>query len=230
MVRRQLLDGGEMRSIVTGVNPSAGPAPILLLAADDQLSEIAALVQTGDAVFFRIRTRAAVVGLRNPAIRLSNVFPPGSGQDTVTLTASFAAGRYRIESDRAGDHRERTLAVSPSWIWALLMPIPHYSFGAEVRIVTAAWLFAVLGLAAFWGARSAPSGVTATSRRRMGAAVRILVAILAGLAVVPVGFGLSVSHWSEWLAAVVGVACGWMLGLRRSPPRGGPVPTGAATS
>jgi hypothetical protein len=212
VVRRQLLEGAALTTVVTATQPSHGPAPILVLATDDELAEVAALVQTGSDVFFRIRTRAAVVGLRNPSLRLSRVFPPNSERDTITLAASYADGRYRIESEREGIHQERSLAASPSWVWALLIPSPHYSFGAEVRFLTAAWLFAALGLVGFWSGQWPTSAGRDTSRARAASALPVIVASVMGLAVVPVGFGLPVSHWSEWVAAGAGGACGWLLG------------------
>jgi hypothetical protein len=218
-VRSQLLDGAAMNAVVTGVEPSAGPAPIFLLATDDTLSEIAALVQTGEDVFFRVRTRAAMVGLRNPSLRLGGAFPRGSARDTVTLSARYADGRYRLESTRPGEHVERTLAASPSWAWALLMPIPHYSFGREVRWLTAGWLFTALGLVGFWSAQAADRSVADPRGARRRAMLPAAVAIIAGLALTPVAFGLPVSHWSEWAAELAGSACGWHLGshlLRRA--------------
>ena len=212
-VRRQLLAGAPMRVVVTGVESRAGPAPILLLAANDELSEVSGIVQTGTDAFFRIRTRAATLGLRNPAIRLADVFPPGASRDTIAVTARRAGGRYAIESDRAGVHLERTLAVSPSWAWALLMPIPHYSFGSEVRVLTAAWLFVVLGITGFWAAQHRPPLGLARRDDRWIAGTLIVV-IATGLAVAPVAFGVPVAHWSEWLAAMAGAAVGVRAGQR----------------
>lgn len=214
IVRKQLLDGAAVNAVVTGVEPTQAPAPILLLATDDELSEVAALVQTGDDVFFRIRTRAAVVGLRNPSLRLVDVFPFGSGHDTIALEANHADGRYRIASQRGAIHRERTLAASPSWIWALLMPVAHYSLGADVRILTAVWLFAALGLVGFWGEQGSAITGRDPRRARARAALSIVVASIMGLAAVPVVFQLPISHWSEWLAAGVGAMSGWLVGHR----------------
>ena len=218
-VRRQLINGAPLATMVTVAEPTAGPAPILMLAARDRLSEIAALGQTGANAFFRVRTRAAAVGLRNPSIRLDDAFIAGAAKDTVALTGQYADGRYRITADHPGRHRERTLAASPSWMWALLVPIPHYSFGTEVRWLTALWVFAPLCLAGFWSGQ----GSDRVTGRTLSDARLLMITLLAltigvGLGVVPIAFDLPVSHWSEWTAAIAGAACGWAI-ARHARPR-----------
>jgi hypothetical protein len=186
-----------------------------MLAAHDRLSEVAALAQTGRAAFFRVRMRAAAIGLRNPSIRLEEVFPAGSAADTIALSGEYSAGRYRIATVHAGHRRERTLAASPSWTWALLMPIPHYSFGPEVRWLTALWLLAAVALAGFWtGQGSASFAGRTPADARIRSIAPLAIAIVIGLGVVPVAFDLPVSHWSEWIAAGAGAVCGWLAGLR----------------
>lgn len=209
-VRRQLLDGAPLRVAVTGAGPIDGHAPILMLATDDALSEIAALVQVGDDVFFRIRTRASTLGLRSPGVRLERVFGEQWVSDTMRVAASFRDGRYRLASERNGVGKERVLAASPSWTWALLMPIPHYSFGQDVRFVTAGWLFAVFWVMGFWIGRHSASR-HAVPRATAPIIILILTTCIAGLAIVPLIAGLPVSHWSEWVASVAGGSAGWFF-------------------
>jgi hypothetical protein len=225
-VREQLMAGAPMRVEVTGVGPTNGPAPILLLATDDVLSEIAGIVQTHDDAFFRIRTRAAVFGLRNPGVRLTDAFPASSIRDTISITAERANGRYHIVAERAGQRRERTLAVSPSWAWALLVPIPHYSFGREVRWLTAVWLFGILGAIGYWSAHARAVGRDAGAAEQPALAVSrvpalsapsialIGIAVVIGLAPSPLAFGVPVAHWSEWVATIAGAATGALVGAR----------------
>ena len=124
-VRRQFSDGAPITVVVTRAERTQGAAPILLLATDDRLSEIAAIGQSGTDAFFRVRTRAAVVGLRNPALRLADGFPAGSSTDTIMVTGQRVDGRYQLTTEHRGHRRSRVLGASPSWAWALLMPIPH---------------------------------------------------------------------------------------------------------
>lgn len=211
-VRARLLKTG-MGGVVTRVKPTAGAAPIFLLATDDTLSEIAGLVQDGRDVFFRIRTRAAVVGLRNPGVRLHSVFSPTPGDAPITIGGGRVKGRYVVMAQQGSAPLTRDLAVSPSWTWALLMPVPHYAFGAEVRWVTAGWLFVMLSIMTFWSAQR-PIGMGRVRAARAWTAGLAAAAMIAGLAVVPLLFGLPVAHWSEWLAALAGAFVGAGIGKR----------------
>ena len=213
VVRAQLIAGAPMSAVVTGARPTAGAAPILLLAADDRLSEVAALAQTGTGAFFRVRTRAAVIGLRNPSLRLDDVFVPGSTGDTIAVTGRYADGQYRIAIERDGSRRERSLDASPSWLWALLLPIPHYSFGPEVHVLTGLWVFAALFLPGFWATQGAARYADRRPAEARALAIApLLVAIIIGLGVIPVACHLPVSHWSEWIAACAGIAGGGLVG------------------
>ena len=224
-VRRQVIDGAPMTVLVTGAEPTTGAAPILLLAANDRLSEIVALGQMGNDAFFRVRTRAAVAGLRNPALRLDNAFPVGSSADTIAVTGQFTGGRYSITSEHAGQPRSRTLAASPGWTWALLVPIAHYSFGAEVRLLTGAWLFMALALAGLWAGQGAARFIGRSRTAAYALTIApVIVAIGIGLAVIPIAFDLPVSHWSEWIASTAGLAAGFALGRSLQSRRAGERP------
>ena len=207
LAREAIRRGHPLHAVVTDVKPSRGTAPIVVLAANDNLSEIVSLLQKGTDVAFRVRTRASRVGLRSPALRLSNVFPAGSERDTVSLEGSYSAHRYTLRAIRSGKTLSRTIAPSASWTWILLIPLSHYAFGKEVRWVTAVWLAVALGLIGFWLAQArlpALSGNDGLIR------TAILISLLAvGLGVVPLAFGLPASHWSEWFTAGAGAALGW---------------------
>ncbi len=218
-VRRQLIEGAPLAVTVTGAQPTTGAAPILLLAADDRLSEIVAIGQAGTDAFFRIRTRAAVVGLRNPALRLSSAFPASSLADTITVRGRFIGGRYHITTEHAGNTRTRVLEASPSWIWVLLVPIPHYAFGSEVRILTGAWLFIALGIAGVWTGQGA-GRIVRSPLTAAGAVAPVVVAIVVGLAVIPLAFALPIAHWSEWISAASGLAAGIAVGRRMTTDAG----------
>jgi heme A synthase len=118
-------------------------------------------------------------------------------------------------------------------MWALLTPIPHFSFGPQVRIFTALWLFVPFTMIAFWSSRR---GAAQARHTRRDTAMLILATTVIGLGVVPVAFGLPLSHWSEWLAAAAGTVTGWAL-ARLGPTeaaddsgaRGDPAPWKTAT-
>ena len=207
LVREAIRRGDPLRAIVTDAKPSRGTAPIVVLAANDNLSEIMSLLQKGTDAAFRIRTRGSRIGLRSPALRLSNVFPAESEHDTVNLEGSYSARRYILRATRSGKTLSRTIVASASWTWILLMPLSHYAFGKEVRWLTAVWVFVALGLIGFWMAQAK---LLALSRYDgLFRAASLLSAIAIGLGVAPLAFGLPASHWSEWIAAGAGAALGW---------------------
>lgn len=215
--RSEWVRGAPVAAVVTSTPENSGPAPILVIAADATPTEVIALAQQGTGVFFRVRTRAAVIGLRNPAILLGDVFLPGSEADTITVSARYSDGEYEIDSERGGGRRQFALAASASWLWALLMPLRHSTLGAESRWITVAWLFIALALPGFWLAQW-DDGESVHSRRRIAVVALFAGGLFIGLALVPLTFGLSRSHWSEWLAAAGGAAAGMVSGslLRRA--------------
>ena len=207
LARDAIRRGHPLRAIVTDVKPSRGTAPIVVLAANDKLSEIVSLLQKGRDVALRLRTRATTVGLRSPALRLSSVFPTGSERDTVHLEGRYSEHQYTLRAIGSGRTLSRTIAASASWTWILLMPVSHYAFGKEVRLMTALWLVVPLGLIAFWMAQAR---LPTPSRHDGLIRIAILSVVVAiGLGVAPLMFGLPASHWSEWIAAAAGAATGW---------------------
>jgi hypothetical protein len=209
---RELIRLGQpLQTVVTDVTPSRGTAPIVVLATNDDLSEIVSLLQKGSDVAFRVRTRSSTVGIRSPALRLSHVFLPGTAADTVVLEGRYAGARYTLRAIRSGHISERSVAPSASWAWILVMPVPHYAFGDEVRWLTALWLFIALGLSGFWAAQ-AKRRISPNEHAFSVPVIAVLVAPVAGLSAIPIAFGIPVSHWSEWIAAGGGVVVGWVLG------------------
>jgi VanZ like family len=217
-VRRSLGAGAAMSATITDVRPSPAAAPIALVATDDRLGEIAGLVLDGTDVVFRLRTRAAWIGLRNPALRLRGALAADRAADTVTVAGRVERRRYHVAAMHAGARSELAVAASASWGWVLLMPIPHYAFGAEVRSLTALWVALPLLLVGYWAARgvAAEGGnvEVGEARRRtvVVAFAHLGLPVLLSLAAAPIAFGLPVAHWSEWLGAASGAAAGWRFG------------------
>jgi hypothetical protein len=117
-----------------------------------------------------------------------------------------------MESRDAHARRELTLAASPSWLWALLMPVRHFALGPGSRWLTAAWLFVVLLAAGLWRGQGSVAGGDGRRPPRARGLAPLIAAIIVGLALVPMVFGLQCSHWSEWAAAGAGAVCGLMGG------------------
>jgi hypothetical protein len=100
----------------------------------------------------------------------------------------------------AGVVREARQILSPSLGWTLLLPF-KYAFGPEVRLLTGLWIAGWLALIGYW---SAGAGV-----RLLTSASSLAVLLVLGLGVIPYSFGYPPTHWTEWLAAVIGLAIGY---------------------
>lgn len=207
--RRSVMAGEVLSAEVSGVQRDSELAPIVALAA--ARTEVVVLAQSGADAMYRVRLRATRAGLRTPAVRLDDAF----AGDTAIVAAAYADGQFALLSTRDGGSAGRKLAASPSWAWALLVPVPNYAFGGEVHALTALWLIACTILIGFWGAQ--------TGKMRPFVFVMIGVAAVMALLVLPRLGGLLVAHWSEWLGVAIGVLLGWTAGrfaARRATPGG----------
>ena len=81
------------------------------------------------------------------------------------------------------------------------MPIEHYAFGPNFRILTALWLGGLLFPTGYWAGRTGLRVVPALAWGAVGLT----------LAAVPWMFGLPAIPWSEWLAAVLGLGLGQLV-------------------
>ncbi|HXE57737.1 MAG TPA: VanZ family protein [Gemmatimonadales bacterium] len=200
-LRDDLLDG---RLLLTATAVAAGPterlAPIVSVF-DENEQEILLLGQDETDLVFRFRTRASDVRLRTPAVTLAGVLADAAG-DTLALTAELAGSRYRLRAASRRVAAEVELAPGPGWGWALLTPLEDYAIGTGHRLLTALWTAGLLLPVGYWAGRA---------RRRAAPLAAGLAAIL-GLTAAPLLHGLPVSHWSEWLAAAVGLAVGRLAG------------------
>jgi hypothetical protein len=94
--------------------------------------------------------------------------------------------------------------MSPSWGWSLVFPY-EYAFGPEGHFLTALWISGLLLPVAYWAHR----GMVA---ERSGALFLLVLLPLIGLGGVAAAMGLPPVHWSEWVAAGIGIAGGWAIG------------------
>ncbi len=204
-VRERLVAGAGIAAQAVSGPPTARLAPIVSVF-DETRQEIILLGQSGTDLVFRIHTRAWSLGLRGPALRLPRVLPPDSGRPFVA-SGRLTGGYLEASADTGAGPVSRSLALSPSWGWSLLLPFENYAFGESVRWLTALWLAGVLFPVGYWAAR-AQTGPT--SRPRGQLLIGLLIA--AGLAGAGALFRLPPVHWSEWVAAGGGAAAGWLLG------------------
>jgi hypothetical protein len=204
VIREQILVEAPLRIVVANVEPTRGVAPIVIIAAGPVLNVVWWLQDGRDGVF-GVTVRGTRLGLRTPSVRIADVIPRAPA-DTVKLTGSYRRGWYELRADDRSGVRHRELRASPSWGWAFVLPFLLWAFDSNVIYLTALYLAGVWYVLGYWNARSigAANATVPVARMALG--------ILLGLVVAPILFALPVAHWSEWLAAIVGGAAGWIVG------------------
>jgi VanZ family protein len=202
-IRNQLLAGAPLRVRVANVDPTRGEAPIAIISAGP-VHDVVWWAQDGLDAVFSVAVRGTLLGLRTPSVRIADVVPNVRG-DTTALTGSYRNGWYELQGENRSGVRHRELRASPSWGWAFLLPFPLYAFGSTVIGLTAVYLAAVWCVLGYWNARSV------SAANAIVPAAGMSMAILLGLGVTPMIFGLPIAHWSEWLATTIGAAAGWMI-------------------
>jgi hypothetical protein len=128
-------------------------------------------------------------------------------------------GRISIRAQAGPRTASLDLRMSPSWGWTFLLPF-EYALGKEAFLGTALWVAGLLLPLGYWGARS--------ERRVAIMMIPFAIAVIC-LAVVPLLTGLPMAHWSEWLAAAIGLVAGGILG-RLSLQHVAPLPAGAGAN
>jgi len=100
------------------------------------------------------------------------------------------------------------LPLSASWGWSLVTPWAA-GYGREMYLLTALWVAGLVAVLAYW------SGLAG------GAGLLVVPVTLAGLlGIVPYGAGFPPAHWSEWVAALVGILLGSVAAAGASQKRG----------
>lgn len=183
----------EIRSGTNG----ARWAPVFeLLAYGGSVLSIDAL---GEDLAFRPPMLAYRARLQRPALRLDHALPSLRGTP-VRILAGENGDTLWSRWTVAGVAREARQILGPSLGWSLLLPF-KYAFGPEVRLLTGLWIAGWLALIGYWSA-----GVRA---RLLKSASSLALLLVLGLGLIPHSFGYSTAHWTEWLAAVAGLAIGY---------------------
>lgn len=182
--------------LVTGENRGSW-TPVLEIR--EQSRTVLALQAVGRDLVFEPPTRSHLVRLRRPAIRLRRALPAQPG-----TPVQIAAGRRADTLWGVWSGAERigrsVHVLSPSLGWSLITPV-EYAFGRGVRLITGLWLALWLVPVGYWA-----TGASNGRVRGMWLPGLILVA---GLGLVAGLLGYPASHWSEWLAGLVGLGLGW---------------------
>jgi hypothetical protein len=154
---------------------------------------------TGGDLVFRPQSRAYLLRLRGPGLRVANALPSEPGR-TVRLVAEERDRVLRASVMGPGSLHSSVQALSPSFGWSLVIPF-DYAFGPEVHWLTGLWIVALLLPIGYWSAAAGDKGW----RQR----VALGTLLCAGLGLIPILLGYPLAHWSEWVAGVAGGGVGW---------------------
>lgn len=237
--RQLLATGSSIQALVIPGEPPARLAPIVSIFTGKQ-SEILVLGQEGRDLVFRMRTHSSNVRLRTPTVSLWNAFPPPAAAEVEhpadpLLVSGWRSG-WRLHVSVAGRDTSfaRSIALRPSFGWALMLPFEHTGMPIAWRY-TAVWMAVLLFPAGYWGAHSViPVRAEREGRLALKAAFRVLtflgfaaLVLAAGLIALPFRLKLPAAGVWEWGGALAGIALGGLTGslsswlrhsrLRRSP-------------
>ncbi|HKV49946.1 MAG TPA: VanZ family protein [Gemmatimonadaceae bacterium] len=209
---RLMSDSVLVRATVIAGPPTQRVAP-LLDEADPRKTEVFLLGQRGRALEFSMRMNSDRAELRNPVIKLEDVFParvaPGGVRDTVRVAGGIVRGALVVSasSNRGGTRRDR-VALTPGLGWSFLIPW-GYALGAATPLLSMLWLGGLLTPIGYWAARTT----------RVAESIALVgVSAVMGLVVVPLAMHASPAGWIEWVGCALGVAIGLLtgrLGTRR---------------
>ncbi|HKT60530.1 MAG TPA: VanZ family protein [Gemmatimonadales bacterium] len=196
-LRRGLTTGRfSLEAQVTSGRPVANRSWIYQLKAGgtNQLT----LFQLRRHLGIAIPVRGVELRLHQMTVTLPGGLPDVAGV-TVRLDARASDGVVGLRSTYGDSTRAIEFALSPAYGWRLISPF-EVGIGHGVRWFTALVLALSLLPLAYWAA-------SANGRVRW-----ILPPVIAaGLTFPSLAAGLPPVHWSEWAAAVAGVAAGWAL-------------------
>jgi hypothetical protein len=188
-------------------HPTSDVAPIFSIF-DDRQREIVLVGQDGLDLIYRVRTRTGPLGLRSPALRLSNALPSLPGA-RLELRARYTPGHYHLEAEIGPVSYTRDLALSTSWGWTFLLPFDH-AFGAEMPWLTILWVGGLLLPVGYY------AGQSGLIRGRVAAGGLLLV-LLIGFGVIPALSNFAIFHPLEWMAGILGPVVGYGLGRKAWP-------------
>ena len=201
VIRPLLLAGAPLHVAFTAAPVSDGVSSIFYIA-DNRPRAIVHLAADGTDLIFRYETLASTVGLDDPDVRVTGALAGARAGDTVTVKVWPESRGWCVAvqgSDRCG------LGFTLGDTWALLLhPVP----GVLDAVLPWLWLAVLFLPVGFWA--TAPDAFAA------------VVIVMATLRVGPQLAGVLPTPGGQFVAAVVGLAAGCVIGMlvrRRRVPR-----------
>jgi len=176
--------------------PPNGLAPIGLIVAEWH-GNVMLIGQDRQDLAFGLSMRTGIVRLRTPTVYLRNGLAGEQG-DTAEAEGALRNGAFELSSRIGGRMTTRRLPLSASWGWALITPWES-GLGEEVHSLTALWIIGLIALLTYWCVLAGGTSLVIPP-----------VTILLLLGAIPQAAGFPPAHWSEWLAALIGILLGFM--------------------
>ncbi len=166
------------------------------------------------------KTRSAELRFRSPRVALPDALQLSTGAqpDIVRLMCTHRA-RALVAGVQAGaESHEEVVPLSPSLGWTMISPF-DIALDAGTRWISMLWLVTLLLPVGYWWA----TAVEPSSRPLAGRApspvigAAMLASLALGFVVAPLLAGTAFASWWEWVAALAGVAGGFVFSrvLRR---------------
>lgn len=218
-VRQLLLSGATMAATVVPAESTPKIAPIVRVT-DARQSEILLLAQDSDRFIFGVRTGAAFLRTRRPFFALSHVFPPGlsgpsTARDTLTLTARYAASMVIVRAFGGSTGSSLAIPINASLGWTLWLPFQWLIEGTRTELVISLVWIACLAIPfGYWASSLSTREPASAKWARSELPIALVfgaVILIAGLALIPSVFGLSVAPFVDWVATLGGFLFGRSL-------------------
>jgi hypothetical protein len=211
-----LPQGARSEAVVVPGGLTSMRAEVVVVSGPNMVG-VLSLEQDGGDFAFGIRTGAEALLLRAYEFRLRRVFD-AQLRDTLRVYGQY--GRTEVRIGAVSNGREHSLRFVPrlSLGWIPFMPFSMYiDGGARESIVSCLFLAGLILPAAYW--TSVPKSHTGSAwrRRYVVSVVAFGFVLLAGLAGVPIAFGLAPAAPWEWLAVLAGAGLGVVLARRVNP-------------
>lgn len=191
-------------------SPPAEIAPILRVA-DGTLREILLLGRSSKELVFRYRLRATRLRLETPAFALARAFPLSrdlDGQEPEppeSLSVVLERGRLTLTAHSQTGTQQRVFDLTAGSAWSFFLPWDYW-YGPNAALLSLFWLGGLLLPVGYWGARS-----VAGSRARWTALAAPIMIASATLLLLPQAFPLAPAKASQLIAAIGGLASGWII-------------------
>lgn len=212
------------------VQPGLPPPPTeiapILRVADGTLREILLLGRSRKELVFRYRLRATRIRLETPAFALGRAFGDsgdmdgGEPESPETLSVVLERGRLTLTAYSEAGIRRQVFNLTAASAWSFFVPWDYW-YGPNAALLSLLWLGALLVPTGYWATHTA--GASRTRWTVLAAAIMI---VSATLGLLPHAFALAPARAPQFVAAIAGLAFGWILAalVERGRRRGAVVP------